>query len=263
MIALATVFRMMARNQSASDADLLQFSIGNALCAVESDRVVVERNVASLMSDLKLVPADSTRETALVAFDLMVRDALPRAIRDSTGCVGLRYEHVLTMGAVYIFEVLDTLACNVYAGSHVQLVVATIVEQLVLVFSVVPLLFASMMHLSGCCIHLTGVKGVACVLLIGLASILVFGLSFAAASFLHSTAKDDVFALVILCLLSAALMFLTYLVFRRPRGIPRRRRTGTTSETLEQLSEAIASHNQLVQKGRWYSFIAGRGMLRG
>ena len=58
-----------------SDADVRHFSIRNALCAVESDRVVVESNVASLMRDLKLVPADSTRENALAVFDLMVQDS--------------------------------------------------------------------------------------------------------------------------------------------------------------------------------------------
>ena len=245
IIAIMFVFRMMARNQSSSDAELRHFSIRNALCAVESDRVVVERNVASLMRDLKLVPANSTREQALAVFDLMVQDTLPRAIRGSVCRAGLRYEHAMTIGAANIFTMFDIVGGCVFAGANVQLVVATIVEQLVFVFSVAPLVLALMMHLSGCCFHITGVKGVAFVLLCFMASLLVLGFFFLATVLLHSAAKDDVFGLVILSLLSAALLFLTYLVFRRPRWIPRRRRAGTTSETLEQLAEALASHTRM------------------
>ena len=43
---------------------------------------------------------------------------------------------------------------------------------------------------------------------------------------LRSTAKDDSFALVLMCLLSVTLLFLTHLVFRWPRWIPRRCRAG-------------------------------------
>ena len=255
------VFRKMARDQTMSAADLRHFSIQNAHCAVESDRVVVECNVASLMRDLKLVPADSTRENALAVFDLMVQDTLPRAIRDSMGRVGVRYEHLVIIQAVYIFGVFDIVGGFVFAGSNVQLVVAAILSQITLVYMCVPLLFACMMHFSGYCLHLSGWKGVAFVLLIATASLLVYGSVLRALEILVSAAKDDVFALVIFCLLSAALFCLTCFVYRRPRGTQRRRRTGTTSETLEQLAEALASHHQLGRGGS--EFVAWVGMLRG
>ena len=72
------------RDQAKSEDDLRHFSIRNAVCAVESDRAVVERNVASLMRDLKLVPSDSTHEEALQVFDRVVQSTLPSAMRSST-----------------------------------------------------------------------------------------------------------------------------------------------------------------------------------
>ena len=98
-VCCAFIFNNVARDQVKSEADLRLFSIRNAVCAVEGDRAVVEGNVASLMRDLKLVPLDSTHEEALFAFDSMVQTTMPRAIRDSVGLAGLRYELLVTVFA--------------------------------------------------------------------------------------------------------------------------------------------------------------------
>ena len=130
--------------------------------------------------------------------------------------------------------------------SNLRLVIATLIESATCIFMCLPLVLAFMMHVSGCCMHLTGVKGMTFVLLISLVRLSVLGLFEDAVLFLHSAAKDDVFAPVILGLLSAALFCLTCFVFRRPQGMQRRRRAGTNSETLEQLGEALSRHNHIV-----------------
>ena len=92
---------------------------------MESDRAVVERNVASLMRDLKLVPLDSTHEEALQVFDHMVQSTLPRAMRSSIGRAGFRYELVVVVVfCVSLFKAFDVVAAQVFAGASSQAVVA-------------------------------------------------------------------------------------------------------------------------------------------
>ena len=62
--------RKLAESQTKARADLKRFSIKDAVCAVERDRVTVEDNVVSLMRQLSCVPPDCSRDGALVAFDL-------------------------------------------------------------------------------------------------------------------------------------------------------------------------------------------------
>ena len=59
-----------------------------------------------------------------------------------------------------------------------------------------------------------------------------------------SVAREDLFALVLFSLVSAACLLLTYFVFRRAPGQQRKRRTGAVSETIEDLAEALRSYNQ-------------------
>ena len=74
------ILRKTALDQVKSESDLRSFSIKSAVCAVEGDRAMVEGNVASLMRD-----SNSTHEEALCAFDQLVQNSMPRAVRDSVG----------------------------------------------------------------------------------------------------------------------------------------------------------------------------------
>ena len=234
----------VARDQAKSEADLRHFSIRNAVCAVESDRAVVESNVASLMRDLKLLPSDSTHEEALQVFDRMVQRTLPRAMRSSIGRAGIRYELVVVVFCAPLFRAFDIVAAQVFAGASSQAVVATVLERTTLVFALLPLRIAFFRALSGRCAHLIGGSRVLFVLLLS-GVWLVWDSSLQATLELAlSVAREDLFALVLFSLVSAACFLLTYFVFRRAPGQQHVRRKGAVSETMEDLAEALAFYNQ-------------------
>jgi len=80
----------VAREQAQSYEDLRSFSIREAVCAVESDRALLEGNVVSLMKSLECVPSDCNHENAVAAFDELVCTTMPRGIRTSVGRAGVR-----------------------------------------------------------------------------------------------------------------------------------------------------------------------------
>ena len=229
-----------ARDQAKSEADLRLFSIRNAVCAVESDRAVVEGNVASLMRDLKLLPFDSTHEEALQVFDLVVQSTLPRAIRDSIGQGGLRYEWIMAAFCSSLFWSFDIVAAQVFAGASVQAVVATALGRSTYACAALPLALALVFLLSGRCTHLSGWRRIVFVLFLTGVWILWRSVLDLAVS----VAREDLLAFILLSLVSAACFLLTYFVYRRPPGQQRQRRMGTDSETMEELAEALRSYRQ-------------------
>ena len=114
--AVAHLFRTVAREQALSYADLRLFSIRKAICAVESDRAVVEGNVVSLMRDLSCVPYDCSDEDALATFDDIVQRTMPRVIRASLGLAGVRYELVSTISAAMLFASFDVTGGYIAGG---------------------------------------------------------------------------------------------------------------------------------------------------
>ena len=241
-VCCAFIFNNVARDQVKSEADLRLFSIRNAVCAVEGDRPVVEGNVASLMRDLKLVPLDSTHEEALLAFDSMVQTTMPRAIRDSVGLAGLRYELLVTVSAPAVFSCFDIVGAEVLAGASVQAVFATLLHMFTMTCAIFPLGFALATQMCARCTHLRGSKGIVFVLFAGVVLLLWQALSSFAGDLLLSLAKEDITAFVFLSLASVAFFLLTFVVFRRPPGEQRRRRAGAVTETIEELAEALGSY---------------------
>ena len=65
---------------------------------------------------------------------------------------------------------------------------------------------------------------------------------------LCSLAKKNLIACVVFCSVSAAKFLLTHLVFWRPPGQERTRRTGAASETAEELAEALRAYIQQVDE---------------
>ena len=235
-----------ASDQAKSEADLQSFSIRSAVCAVESDRAVVEGNVVSLMRDLKLLPSDSTHEEALQVFDFMVQSTLPRAIRDSIGRGGFRYEWIMAVFCVSWFSAFDIVAAHVFAGASGQAVVATTLGRSTYACAALPLGTALLMQLCGRCAHLGGWRRRVFVLVGGGVWILWRSLCLSALDLAVSVAREDLSAFVLLSLVSAACFLLTYFVYRRPRGQQRRRRTGTVLETMDELAEALREYEQLL-----------------
>ena len=247
-VCVAFILRRMALDQVKSETDLRQFSIKSALCAVEADRATVEGNVASLMRNLKLVASDSTHEEALFAFDSVVQSTMPRAVRNSVGRVGMRYEWIVVATSPLILVSFDMLGGQIIAGESVLAVSATILHRSILVFAIMPLAGASAILLCGHCTHLTGFKNVVFVLLVSVAYFFAAAIPNLAALEAHLLAQENIVAFALLCLVSVPLFFLTYLVFRRPPAQRRRRRTGAVSETLEELADALGSYSQQSQQ---------------
>ena len=217
-----------------------------AVCAVEGDRAVVEGNVASVMRGLKLLPLDSTHEEALLAFDLMVQTTMPRAIRDSVGAAKLRYELLLTVLAPQVFAWFDLVGAQVLADASGRVVVTAILYRSAFICALLPLGIALATQLSARCTHLRGLKRIVFVLFNGVMLSIWVGFGFIANELVHSLAEEDLVAFVISCLAWVMFLILTLLVFWRPTGQQRRRRTGAVSETMEELAEALGSYMQQI-----------------
>ena len=195
-VCCAFIFNNVARDQVKSEADLRLFSIRNAVCAVEGDRAVVEGNVASLMRDLKLVPLDSTHEEALLAFDSMVQTSMPRAIRDSVGLAGLRYELLVTVFAPAVFLSFDVVGADVMAGVSVRAVFATLLGSSTMACAIFPLGCALTTQMCARCTHLRGLKGIVFVLFVGVVLFLWEILWVNAGALLLSLAQEDISAFI-------------------------------------------------------------------
>ena len=234
----------LTRDQVQSEADLRVFSIRNAICAVESDRAVVEGNVASLMRDLKLLPFDSSHEEALQVFDLMVQSTLPRAIRSSIGQAGIRYEWLMAASSATLFFSFDIVASQVFAGASGQAAVATVLGRSTYMCAALPLGIPLLVQLSARCTHPSGVRRIVFVLFLAGGLALWTTLWRSVLDLALPVAREDVFAFGTLSLVSAACFLLTYVVYRRPPGQQRWRRMETVSETTEELAEALRSYKQ-------------------
>eukprot|EP00928_Gymnodinium_smaydae_P019994 TRINITY_DN17716_c0_g1_i1.p1 TRINITY_DN17716_c0_g1~~TRINITY_DN17716_c0_g1_i1.p1 ORF type:complete len:606 (-),score=116.04 TRINITY_DN17716_c0_g1_i1:75-1892(-) len=92
------------------------FSILDADCFSEKDRRVVEGNVAVFARHFGLVEPQATREEALSAFDELVHKRVPGVLHKSLGRIGVRYKHTCLIFIVYIFYIMDTLACRMIIG---------------------------------------------------------------------------------------------------------------------------------------------------
>jgi len=248
LVLVTALLRKLALDQVQSETDLRTFSMKSAVCAVESDRATVEGNVASLMRDLQIVAPDSTHEEALCAFDRMVQNSMPRAVRDSVGR-GFRYEWLLMAHSPRFFSAFDVFGAEVLAGNGALSVTAMLLSRYILVLATSPLAVAFAMHLCAYCTYLRGFKGNVFVLCVSVAYFLAMAIPHVALQQVLVLAREDAVAFALLCLVSVVLLSLTYVVFRRPPAQQRRRRTGTPSETIEELAEAVASHGRHIRAG--------------
>jgi len=235
LIVLHIQFRKVSREQAQSRADLRNFSIKDAVCAVESDRTTVEGNVVSVMKLLEHVQPDCTREEALAAFDLLVRSKMPQLIRSSSGIAGLRYEYALTPIFPLVLSIFDVASADVVGGAGTQQLLAVIIELSARVFASFPLTLAWSAWLSGHCKDLHGVREILFLMLttavnffLGYVELLLLGI-------LRTHAAEDEIGFVLLCVIAAGLFTLTFFLFRRPTGKGHRRRMRTAAESAEEV----------------------------
>ena len=138
------------------------------------------------------------------------------------------------------------MGAGVSAGVSIQAVVATILQSTTFTCATLPLYTSLVAQLCGWCSNLKGPKRTVFVLFVGVAFGLCQGFWIFPGRLLFSLAQEDLVAFVFLCLTTVVLFLVTYLVFRRPSGKQRRRRTGAISETQDELAEALRSHSQLM-----------------
>merc|ERR1712194_424812 len=74
-----------AREKKHIQESLLNFDVRDCLCAVESDRPIVYRNIMLLMEAADLVPVSATESDALNAFNVYVCGQLPVAFASAFG----------------------------------------------------------------------------------------------------------------------------------------------------------------------------------
>ena len=155
------------------------------------------------------------------------------------------YQYMITNGVGSVMGVFDSVVDLVHGGASAQFLLSAILWGSAWALAFFPLLFTSSVFLCGRCMHLTGIRENALVVLVSLVVLLFTMLVHVMISFLRLIASDNMIVLAIWCLISALLLCFSYFVSRRPRGQQRKRRTdGTNCETIEELAKALTAYVQ-------------------
>jgi len=93
-----SVLRQWARSKQAIPETLRHFKVREALCVRESDRPLVNANIADLMRGLKVVPQDANEDDALDSFDEKVRELMPGAFHKLLGRSTFSFKHYMILG---------------------------------------------------------------------------------------------------------------------------------------------------------------------
>ena len=232
--------RKVSREQAQSRADLRNFSIKDAVCAVERDRITVEDNVVSVMKLLEHVQPDCTREEALAAFDLLVRSKMPQLIRSSSGTAGLRYEYALTLLFPLVLYIFDVVSAQVVGGAGTQQLLAVIIELVARIFASLPLAFAWSAWLSGQCEDLHGMREILFLVFTTAVHFLLGYVLYLMLRILRAYAAEDDICFVLLCVIAIGLFTLTVFLFRRPTGKGHRRRMRTAAKSAKEVRRSPA-----------------------
>jgi len=239
LIVLHIQFRKVSREQAQSRADLRNFSIKDAVCAVESDRITVEDNVVCVMRLLEHVQPDCTREEALAAFDLLVRSTMPQLIRSSSGMAGLRYEYALTVFFPHVVSIFDVVSAQVVGGAGTQQLLAVTIDLSARNFTSFPLAFAWSVWLSGQFKDLHGMREILFLVFTTSVHFLLRFVQYLMLRILRTYAIHDDIRFVLLCVIAAGLFTLTFVFFRRPTGKWHRRRMSTAAKSAKEVKRSL------------------------
>jgi len=127
---------------------LQSFSIRDARCSVEADRLPVYENIRIMLAAERLLERDMSVETALHCFDQLVRDRLPRPIQAST-----QWRHFLVLGVPVCGRALDMLAADIAGGATLQVTVMRFINYLLVAVFVFPGFVLSASWFSRRCLH--------------------------------------------------------------------------------------------------------------
>lgn len=115
------------------------FSVQTAKCFVEDDRALVQANICFFMRSLNKVPHTASDDTALDAFDMLVKRELPSALRTSLRQSLMHYGYILAVTSGLFLLQLDKAAARFSTGGSWPLALAALLEGFCLNFAVCPL----------------------------------------------------------------------------------------------------------------------------
>eukprot|EP00747_Dinoflagellata_sp_TGD_P026396 gnl/TRDRNA2_/TRDRNA2_131899_c0_seq1.p1 gnl/TRDRNA2_/TRDRNA2_131899_c0~~gnl/TRDRNA2_/TRDRNA2_131899_c0_seq1.p1 ORF type:complete len:216 (-),score=25.22 gnl/TRDRNA2_/TRDRNA2_131899_c0_seq1:124-771(-) len=134
------------------------FSVSNAMCANEADRVLVCSNVSQFMKDIShLLPkAPVSDDDALILFDKLVQEKVPRMLIASIGNVGVPYKYVLLIFVPTALSRCDRWSVMRASVSSGLEEISFVLYGCLLYFALIPLNFALVSWLSKRLLHLKG-----------------------------------------------------------------------------------------------------------
>eukprot|EP00812_Abedinium_dasypus_P013985 NODE_749_length_1377_cov_262.998487.p1 GENE.NODE_749_length_1377_cov_262.998487~~NODE_749_length_1377_cov_262.998487.p1 ORF type:complete len:379 (-),score=113.05 NODE_749_length_1377_cov_262.998487:223-1359(-) len=137
------VCRHWERTQRRLKDDVHNFSVKQAVCAVESDRVLVESNVVAFMRGQGMVKPCASDDEALNAFDALVRKRLLPKVLSCFGTNGLQYKTALFFCfSATVLPRFDHFAQNAVDDASLQHIVVGAVSSAALFFCGGPLALA-------------------------------------------------------------------------------------------------------------------------
>jgi len=98
--ALAVILRKWARKAAAIFSKLSTFDLEECLCAVEADRAVIHRNIASIMRTTGSSHAEASEAEALATFNVHIKERLSKSLSSSIGHSGLDFKCCLCLSLV-------------------------------------------------------------------------------------------------------------------------------------------------------------------
>jgi len=152
--------RRWAREKASIQTRLANFSVHNCICACESDRPLVCRNIAVLMRAAGAAPDDASDETALEHFNQLARHELPSAFTTCMGRISLSYKQVVVFCVLWQGTTfLDADLASLALGRPLREVLLSGVGWCIWTTVCLPLAFVGMEYLAASCLRWTGFRG--------------------------------------------------------------------------------------------------------
>mmetsp|Transcript_32717 Transcript_32717/g.93972 ORF Transcript_32717/g.93972 Transcript_32717/m.93972 type:complete len:585 (+) Transcript_32717:98-1852(+) len=218
--AFCTIFRVRMQEQQKIRTHVDNFSIFDAKCFAESDRAIVQSNIARFMRGIGSVGKDASEAEAMEAFGALVRAEVPKALQRSNGRVGMKYKFVLGIFLSQTLFALDNLAADLAMDLPLKRAMLGFANILTIHFGVLPLVVYLVSWLTHRTLHVRGHgPAAACEAAIALAACASGHLAVLGLESLRLRACEE---LAFLCLWAAvvlALLCLTWLSYRRRKSL--------------------------------------------
>jgi len=216
-LGLCYMCRRVLRQLKGAQECVASFSIHDATCFCEDDRPVVEENIILLLRNAGYVDISTQREDALEAFNRMVREHLPSALKISMGTSGVPYHYLfaamLPMGCALFMDVLPGFVSKY--GLLGRETTVLLLLKCIDTFAVTPACVQTLAMLMSPCMELQGWKEMAyvmCCLLVSTPVLVFVGYDIPVRLLVPRALKSDM-SLAVLILYEFALVLYAVGVF--------------------------------------------------